>query len=351
MRVEEKKNQIVELVRKFQSRHNAPPSAGADVSQLTGDGSARQFFRVRVTGDSSMVAVFPSGGQFPNGEARAAWLIGGHLFRKGVPVPKPLAWNQDSGLILFEDLGDTSLYDLVRRVRRFGTEQYAYYRQAVRALVHMQIEGGRGFDVSWCWQTPCYDRRLMLEREAGYFQQALCRDFLQLDICNASLQQEFNDIAGHAGCAPADFFLHRDFQSRNLMIKEGKVRIIDFQGGRLGPLGYDLAALLIDPYVSLTEEVRESLLEEYLSALRCYIPYDTGQFRNEFFYLALQRYLQALGAFAFLGNQRGKSFFLPFIRPALHSLHTLLSKQEQHGYPHLLHLVETCREKLRDRRL
>jgi N-acetylmuramate 1-kinase len=350
MRMEEKRKQIVELAGKLPGHDDAAAASGlSDIMPLTGDGSQRQFFRVRMTGGRSLVAVFPSGGEFPErGEARSAWLIGRHLFHKGVPVPQPLAFDQDSGLLLFEDLGDIRLYDLVRQNNRFGVELEGYYRQAVHMLVHMQIEGGRGFDASWCWQTPCYDRQLMLERESGYFLQSLCREFLQLDAPDASLQNEFNDIARHAGRAPARFFLHRDFQSRNLMIQEGKVRIIDFQGGRIGPLGYDLASLLIDPYVSLAEEVREFLLEEYLAALRSYIPYDPARFRDEYFHLSLQRSLQALGAFAFLGKRRGKSFFLQFIRPALRSLLILLTRQEQVKYPHLRHLVENCLENLQD---
>ena len=128
------------------------------------------------------------------------------------------------------------------------------------------------------------------------------------------------------------------------MVKEGKVRIIDFQGGRLGPLGYDLASLLHDPYVSLPQGVRESLLEEYLMVLRQYIAYDPAQFREEYFYLSLQRHLQALGAFAFLGGQRGKSFFLQFIRPALLSLQTLLLDKGKRRYPDLAGLIATCLE-------
>ncbi|HHO48696.1 MAG TPA: aminoglycoside phosphotransferase [Desulfobacteraceae bacterium] len=348
MCTEEKKNQIVELAgRRPQQADTAAASAIADVSPLTGDGSQRQFFRVRLTNGRFFIAVFPAGGKAPEkGEARSAWLIGRHLFEKGVPVPRPLARDKDSGLILFEDLGDIRLYDLVHGHERIGVKTEEYYRQAVRALVHMQIEGGRGFDVAWCWQTPSYDRRLMLERESGYFLQSLCRDYLHLDIPNTALECEFSDIADHAGRAPAHFFLHRDFQSRNLMLKEGKVRIIDFQGGRLGPLGYDLASLLFDPYACLPGAVREALFEEYLKVLRQYIAYDPERFRDEFHYLALQRHLQALGAFAFLGARRGKSFFLPFIRPALHSLHILLAGQITRKYPCLLHLAERCLDSL-----
>lgn len=346
--MEEKKNQIVELVSRLPRPGNGAPGAVADIAPLTGDGSQRRFYRVRLTDGRTMVAVLPAGGQSPGqGEALSAWLICRHLFRKGIPVPEPLARDGGSGLILFEDLGDTRLYDAVRQAGSFGAREYAYYRQALHALVRMQVEGVHGFDVSWCWQTPSYDRSLMLERESGYFLRALCHDFLNLAPSEAELRREFEDIADHAGRAPADFFLHRDFQSRNLMVRDGKVRIIDFQGGRLGPLAYDLASLLFDPYVSLPQGVRDSLLEEYLIVLQQYIAYDQAQFREEYFYLSLQRHLQALGAFAFLGNQRKKSFFLLFLHPALLSLRNLLGHMKSSEYPVLAGLVDICLERVK----
>lgn len=348
MRMEKKRNQIVELTGRLPLFSGA--AAGhpvAAIRRLAGDGSQRQFYRVRMADGSFLVAVFPAGGQRPErDEARSAWLIGRHLFQKGVPVPRPLAFAEDSGLLLIEDLGDVRLFDLARKDGGSGAALMEYYRQAVRALVHMQIEGGRGFDVSWCWQTPRYDRRLMLERESGYFLQALCGDFLRLETPGPELHNEFNDIADHAGRAPAHFFLHRDFQSRNLMIRDNVIRIIDFQGGRLGPLAYDLASLLIDPYVRLPGEAQDELLNEYLRELHRYLPYDAGQFRDEYFHLALQRNMQALGAFAFLGCRRGKADFLEFVRPALYSLHILLAGQSTRNYPRLLQLVERCLDSL-----
>ncbi|HER63361.1 MAG TPA: hypothetical protein ENO11_05225 [Desulfobacteraceae bacterium] len=212
--------------------------------------------------------------------------------------------------------------------------------------MRMQVKGGEGFDASWCWQTPVYDRALMLERESGYFLQALCHDFFGLEPDTGTLNREFGLIAEMAGKAPAGFFLHRDFQSRNIMITDGAIRIIDFQGGRLGPLGYDLASLLIDPYVCLSKELQEALLDEYLSELLKQVKYDPHALREEYLYLSLQRNLQILGAFAFLGKQRGKSFFLPFIQPALLSIRELLRKAESAQYPVLVGVIDSCLEKI-----
>jgi aminoglycoside/choline kinase family phosphotransferase len=339
----EKKQQIVALACRLLGREKAT------AQPLSGDGSQRLFWRLCFPDGSHCIAILPGGREAAQmAEARSAWLIGGHLHRAGVPVPEPFAHDPDSGLILCEDLGEVRLYDHLHGGRGAGEgEVLRLYGEAVRELARMQIRGGEGFQESWCWQTARYDRELMLERESGYFLQALCRDLLGLEPDRDALAREFASIADRAAAAPATYFLHRDYQSRNLMLTNGTLRIIDFQGGRRGPLAYDLASLLIDPYVGLPERVQEELLEEYLQEMVQLTGYDPDRFREEYRYLALQRNLQILGAFAFLGGQRGKGFFLPFIGPALRSLGARLASPELNSCPVLIHLVETCQERLK----
>ena len=347
--LEKKKKQIVDLACRLLQKKGGPARQELTVfSALAGDGSQRAFFRLRFADATEVVAVLPAGRDVSQmAEARSAWLIGTHLYQARVPVPQPLAYDDESGAILFEDLGDLRLHDYLReRGDRDDTELQRVYGDVVRELARMQVMGGQGFQESWCWQTPRYDRELMLARESGYFFASLCQGLLGLEADTVSLHREFEDIAGHAAAAPAHFFLHRDFQSRNLMLKDGRARIIDFQGGRLGPLGYDLASLLIDPYAGLPEQVQDSLLAEYLRALRQFTAYDPERFRQEYSYLALQRNLQILGAFAYLGGKKGKSFFLPFIRPALLTLQARLAKEGRGRYPVLSQLVVTCQEQL-----
>lgn len=347
--MEEKKKEIVDLVfRLLRKAGSTLEPEQAELVPFVGDGSQRAFYRLRFPDAASVVAIMPAGRDSAQmAEARSAWLIGMHLHRAGIPVPEPLAYDDASGMILFEDLGDLRLHDYLRE-RTVGDDEelLRIYGTVVRELVRMQVVGGQGFQTSWCWQTPSYDRELMLARESGYFLEALCQGLLRLTTYTTALRREFEDIADQAAAAPAHFFLHRDFQSRNLMLKEGRVRIIDFQGGRLGPLAYDLASLLIDPYVGLTDPVQDALLVEYLRELHLHLRYDPDRFREEYFYLALQRNLQILGAFAFLGGKRGKSFFLPFIRPALQSLQSRLSLEGHGRFPVLGHLVQTCLERM-----
>ena len=207
------------------------------VEPLTPDGSLRRFCRlVREDGARAVAAAPPPGDAAGLREAKAGWRIGRHLFACGVPVPEPLAFDEASGLLVCEDLGDVRLHDLVLQHGADSAEVVALYQQTVVELAKMQVLGRDNFNPAWCWDTPRYDRQLMLERESGYFLRALCRDLLQLDFDEAALAREFVLLADRAAQADASFFLHRDFQSRNIMVQEGRVRFIDYQAGRLGPL-------------------------------------------------------------------------------------------------------------------
>ncbi len=315
------------------------------VEPLTPDGSLRRFYRVRTRDGATAVAVLPPPDDGPGrAEARAAWRIGRFLAGIGAPVPQPYGFDPGWCLLLCEDLGDTRLHDLV--AAGMTPEGRRLYRQTVRALARMQVRGGRGLDPAWCWDGARYDVELMLTRESGYFAQALCRDLLGLDADSAALRSEFRALAEAAATAPAGFFLHRDFQSRNIMVRHGRVRFIDFQAGRLGPLAYDLASLLIDPYAGLAETFKEELVAVYLEEVNRFLPYDRDRFEAEFLVLALQRNLQILGAFAFLSRQRGRTFFRSYLRPALAGLQTLLAKPGAAGYPALRQLIHCCSQRL-----
>ncbi|MCI5120339.1 MAG: DUF1679 domain-containing protein [Candidatus Electrothrix sp. AUS4] len=264
----------------------------------------------------------------------------------GAPVPELYGFEEETSLLVCEDLGEQRLHDLVQEKGTDSEQVIRLYHQTVRELARMQVRGSKGFNPDWCWDTPRYDRALMLERESGYFLRALCCDFLQLELDEEKISQEFQALADRASQADSTFFLHRDFQSRNIMIQKDQVRFIDYQAGRLGPLAYDLASLLIDPYAALPTPFQEELLEQYLDTLTELLPYDPAQFRQEYLLLALQRNLQILGAFAFLSQQRGKPFFRQYLAPALSSLQGLLAKTATAEYPYLKSLSRQCTETL-----
>ena len=336
------------IVRLLGESASAWVDAQVEITDLVPDGSSRRFFRVRGSGVGSYIAVLPPQHDgLGMDEAAAFARIGRHLHRTGVPVPAICAHDPGTGLVLCEDLGTRRLFE---QVAEYGPEQsLSLYEQTVCCLARMQIRAAKGFDPSWCWDTPRYDRRLMEERESGYFLQACCTDLLGLEFDRAAVTAECALLAAEASRAPARFFLHRDFQCRNIMLQGSKVWFIDFQGGRLGPLAYDLASLLLDPYAGLPQTMQQHLQAVYLETLQKEMSYDADQFRREYILLALQRNLQVLGAFAFLSHMRGKTFFARFLQPALASLADLLEQSAAGKYAALAELTDHCRREIEKR--
>jgi len=155
------------------------------------------------------------------------------------------------------------------------------------------------------------------------------------------LKSSFKHLSYNASLVDNNFFLHRDFQSRNLIIKGNKIGVIDWQGGRLGPLQYDLASLLIDPYVELKKEETITLYDYYTTLLEKCLPNISGSFSKYYPYIAIQRNLQILGAFSYLSKVQGKNRFLVYISPALHSLEGLLKEINDHELNPLRKIVDS----------
>ncbi|OGP75287.1 MAG: hypothetical protein A2Y80_04570 [Deltaproteobacteria bacterium RBG_13_58_19] len=304
----------------------------SNVQTLAGDGSDRRFYRL--AGDPSLILLYQP---HPPGrgvnENDSYFSLGRHLRTQGVPVPEIYAYSREEGWLLLEDLGDLSLEVVIKNAS--GEEAIrGWYNQALAVLVRMQLKGREGFDPSWCFDTPVMDRSFLWERECTYFVQAFLQGYLGLEVDPADLAPDFDRLLEGALPREAAYFLHRDFQSRNLFIKGGALRVIDFQGGRLGPLGYDVAALLIDPYVALSPVWQEELLNNYLNLLKERLPLDLLEFREQYYHLALGRNLQILGAFGFLTRVKGKDYFAGYIPDALTGLRRRL--QERPGeFPRL----------------
>lgn len=340
--LEKQKTQILSLLRKtgLLSGNNS-----VEMEVLSGDGSDRIFYRIRQDG-RKYIAAFPSPTLAAGfAEQTSAFRIGMHLFDKNVAVPEIFAFDKEHGLLIFEDFGNVHLQSIVLDSHTVNEVESLYF-QAIDSLIIFQLEGCKEFDTRFCWDTPCYDEQLMLERESGYFSRAFCHDYMGKILDAPYLSMEFKAIARRAAQEPAGYLLHRDFQSRNLMIHDGRVRIIDFQGARLGPLGYDLASLLLDPYAGLTDDLRETLLNYYIKYVSEKISLDHRQFLEGYYCLALQRNLQIIGAFAFLSQVKGKVFFEQYLFPAVHCLSELLKNPGEKKYPSLAALVEELAEEL-----
>jgi hypothetical protein len=289
---------------------------------LAGDGSDRRFFRL--PGSPTLVLLFhPYAPGEEVTENDSYYHIGWHLRARGIPVPEIHHFCREEGWMLLEDLGDVSLETAARRLPESQVRRW--YRQALEILVRQQLDGAQGFDPAWCYDTPEVNRAFLLERECGYFVRAFLQGYMGLKVTMEDLAPDFDRLLAGALPDGGNYFLHRDYQSRNLMIKDGRLRVIDFQGGRLGPLGYDPAALIIDPYVNLKPAWQEELLDYYLDLLAMRMELDRGGFRRQYAYLALCRNLQILGAFGFLTKVKGKDYFARYIPAALASLGRLLA--------------------------
>jgi aminoglycoside/choline kinase family phosphotransferase len=318
--------------------------SGTRCRKIDSDGSTRRFWRIVGRDNDPFCLIAAPAGTSPAelAESRSAWKIGSHLRQKGVPVPELFGWDSGSGVLLFEDLGDSRLHDFVAKENDTPTGPtdavITSYRSALEHLVVMQCQGAEGFDTAWCWDNGQYDQQLMLDKESGYFLRAFWQGLLGHQVADG-VWEELQEIARRAAEAPAGFFLHRDFQSRNIMIKDGAVRFIDFQGGRFGPLGYDLASLIIDPYSRLPLSLQDDLLMHYLQTIRRYVDIEEAAFKRQFSLLALQRNMQIVGAFSFLSQVRHKVFFLDFIQPSLVSLKNRLEEPLFMDFPLLYTMV------------
>jgi aminoglycoside/choline kinase family phosphotransferase len=308
---------------------------------LSSDGSDRRFFKIRWKGKPAL-AIEPSPGDISTSETYSYVAIGNHLAKAGIPVPKIYDFNRDTGIIVVEYLGDRHLQtEILALISQSKWSQVkGLYRQVLSLLAKMQVWGCRGFNRKWCYDSEYYDSKLAKEREALYFLQSFIEDLmgcnktpeLEDELTRLALQVDFIDNK--------EYFLHRDFQSRNILVQNGALRIIDFQGGRLGPLGYDVAALLLDPYVALPKTIWSELLQFYLDELDTLnIDLDKTVFEREFYLLALLRTMQALGAYSYLYLKKGKVFFEPYISPALSNLKALLVHKDFEKLDHLKLLV------------
>ncbi len=319
----------------FRRAFGRPPEGPLVRRPMAGDGSERAWYRL-TDGRRSLVMVDHGIDSAPVSEAFSFIRIARHLARRGVPVPALYAADTLAGQAFVQDLGDRHL----QQAAAGGGDRLAdIYRAVIDRVIEMNREGARGFDPRWCFQGARYDRELILERECRYFTEAFCRRYTGLAVSFETLRPEFEQLACGALRHAVTGFMHRDLQSRNIMVDGEDFYFIDFQAGRLGPLQYDLASLLIDPYVDLPPELQARLLD--YAARR--VGGDARRFVACYRHCALARNLQILGAFAFLSREKGKTRFEEYIPAALRGLRRRLAALPASDFPRLRGLVDKIR--------
>jgi aminoglycoside/choline kinase family phosphotransferase len=256
-----------------------------------------------------------------------------------VSVPQIYFFDTFCGLVFLDDLGDVNLQQAARLTPN-PKSLLRLYKSVIDQLIKLSLRGAENFDPAWTYQTAHYDQQLIVEKECRYFQEAFLKGYLGLRTRPQDLAADFASLAQKTLQYSNTGFMHRDMQSRNIMIKNHQVYFIDFQGGRFGPVQYDLASLLIDPYVELPDALQAKLLDYSIDALSELAAVEPKKFRWCYNYCSLTRNLQILGAFAFLSRVKGKHYFENFIPAALQALRSNLLARGQDEFPVLTAVVE-----------
>jgi aminoglycoside/choline kinase family phosphotransferase len=285
--------------------------------QLGGSGRAI----VRITGG----AFSAIGIQYPVREENVAFLeFSRHFRRHGLPVPEIYAEDLDQGAYVEEDLGDTTLFgslNLHRSGETIGQEAIEAYRKVVAILPRFQVEAGRDLNYKVCYPRASFDRQ-SINWDLNYFKYYFLR-LAGIPFSEQALEHDFARLTKFLLTAPHDYFLYRDFQSRNIMLRDGQPFFLDYQGGRKGALQYDIASLLYDGKADLPPALRQQLLDYYLDCLSGYTKVDRDAFMEHYYAFVYIRIMQALGAYGFRGFYERKAHFLQSVPYALKNLRWL----------------------------
>lgn len=307
------------------------------VELLPKSGSNRCYYRL-TSEHRSLIGVY---GEIVR-ENEAFIYIARHFRLKGLPVPEVYSVSDDVHYYLQEDLGDTSLFDAIKNGRESGSfseQEITLLKNTIRLLPHFQIKGAQDLNFAKCYPVSTFDRRSVMW-DLNYFKYCFLKMVLP-DFSEPELEDDFENLANKLLFEPADYFMYRDFQSRNVMLKNGEPYFIDFQGGRKGHLYYDLASFLWQSKAHFSYELRQLLLDEYLDELgklNITIP-DRKSFYEHLTYFVLFRQLQVLGSYGFRGMIEGKSHFLESIPSALKNFNEILSEIGS-DYPYLKDIAD-----------
>jgi aminoglycoside/choline kinase family phosphotransferase len=303
----------------FEKHFHAPPER---IQPLQGElgGSGRKIIRLS-RGNQSAIGIL-----YGVREENAAFLaFSRHFRRHGLLVPEIFGEDLDHGVYLEQDLGDTTLFDFLSQNRSGDSIASAvvdFYRKVVAELPRFQTEAGRDLDFSVCYPRRSFDRQ-SINWDLNYFKYYFLR-LAAIPFNEQALEDDFDRLTNLLLEASGDFFLYRDFQSRNVMLHHGRPFFVDYQGGRKGALQYDIASLLFDAKADLPPDLRQQLLNDYLDALARHIKLDREAFLSYYYAFVYVRIMQALGAYGFRGFYERKLHFLQSVPYALKNIRWLL---------------------------
>ena len=290
------------------------------INKLPASGSPREYYRINGTESTVIGAI-----NLDREENEAFIEFSRHFHSKGLSVPDILLVDLDNHAYLQEDLGDITLFDYIFKVRDNGTfpdELTGVYKEVLTELQKFQITGAEGLDYAVCYPRASFDRQSM-QWDLSYFKYYFLK-LAGIPFNEQLLENDYTTLIDYLLDQDTNYFLYRDFQSRNVMLRNGKPCFIDYQGGRKGALQYDVASLLYDSKADIPPEVREELLEHYIAGLANYPSVDAEKFRESYYAYVLIRIMQAMGAYGFRGFYEKKTHFLQSIPYALNDLKWIL---------------------------
>ncbi len=295
--------------------------APESIDELPSSGSNRRYYRLN--GSVRLIGVIGTSRE----ENEAFLYFDNHFREKGINVPKVLAVSKDRMMYLQEDLGDTLLFNAIekgRLTRSFSNEEKNLLIKTIRRLPDIQFGGAVGLDFSKSYPAVQFDKR-SIQWDLNYFKYCFLKA-TGIEFLEDKLEDDFQALTDVLMRNCTHTFMYRDFQSRNVMVKDGEPWFIDFQGGRKGPFFYDVASFLWQAKANFTPNLRKELIREYVDALRKYKPVDEEYFMEQLRQFVLFRTLQVLGAYGFRGYFEKKPHFLQSVPFAIANLRELLDR-------------------------
>ena len=308
------------LAELYKQKYGTPPDK---IIPLRSDGSDRKIYRI-FKNNQTIIGI--SGN---NREENKAFLKFSRHFRAcNLAVPEIYAENLNDGVYLEQDLGDDTLFEWTRKIRQehgFDDTIKNMYRKTIDFLPHFQITAGKSFDYSFCYQHISFGRESM-HWDLHYFKHRFLNYFYKFQIHHTKLEKDFNTLIDFLLEAKQEYFLFRDFQSRNVMIVENNPYYIDYQSGRKGALQYDLGSLLYDAKADLPEDFRDEMINYYISKVNKITTLDKDNFNKYLYGFILIRIMQAFGAYGYLSVVKEKKHFFKSVPFAIKNLEILLRK-------------------------
>ena len=313
------------------------------VEPLAQAGSNRKYYRV-FSGDKTFIACESS-----NTEENESFFYFTDFFKQhGSPVPQLLQMSKDRKKYIQEDVGTESLLDVVLR-NGYTEAVKELYKKSLSALVNMHLTGGLELDFTKCYSSSSFDKNAVLA-DLNYFKYFFL-DLHKIDYNKAKLMADFEKLSKSIGQIGPLYFMYRDFQGRNIIIKEQEPHFIDYQGGMKGPLQYDVASLLWQAKAQLPFDWKTELYAHYKHELRSKIQVEEKMFDDGYSSIVLVRLLQVLGSYGLRGIIERRAHFLSSIPLGLANVNEWRSRFSLEGYDELNHVLVAMEEQITEHQI